>query len=484
MSRPALLLGILVVLAALPLSAAGSAIPGPTADAVAPSIDDPLAQTNTPIQTQTTTATEHETNTTTANETDTTTDNETDEPRLNGLAFFTVSHRETAPPVTIGFGAEAGADGFFVLTNASGAVVGHTEYEDYDSPIHADGLPVPFTKPVTGVTTLTVTAHDDTNGNQEFDPGIDEPYRDDDGSTVSSTMAFLFEDETDVLEPTAVEFIPGEDTGGGLHHFRVEATRSMEIRAVALDYRTSDVTVPDLSNESAGVGLVYPELSNRRTGAKAVHEPLTNVVVIEPDDPFSVGSGDHFVVNVDGLPGPTDAQNVTVVLNPYGAAYSKTVTLEPDPAVPSIDLVQVGPNERSSVQVNLHFPEGRTGVVQISHDGTVIGRSQVVGGQPDMHVDFLDVRVDEELDANDEITVTLLTDVDADNNYEEPFRVDGEPLSTEVTVLQGWEGGEGMDDTPNSTTGPSDSETTTTVPGFGILLGILALLLGVLGVRD
>lgn len=473
MSRLALLLGTLLVLAAVPLAAAGAANPSAPADSADSGLDmsnastDTIAATDPPAQSNTTT------------------ENETDAPRLDDVAFFTTYARDSAPPVRIGFSAEPGSDGFFVLTNASGAVVGYTEYEDYDSAIHADGLPVPFTKPAAGITTLTVTAHDDTNGNREFDPGIDEPYREDGGQAVSSTMTFLFPNETDELEPEAVELIPDGPGLEALHHFRIEARHDMEIRAVAVNYRYTGVRVEGLDNDSAGVGAVYPGLSNRRTGAKAVDEPLSNVLVVEPDDPFEVGANDDFVLNVDGLSNPRDAQNVTIIVNPYGEARATTVTLEPGRAVPSIDMVQVSPDWRSRVTVNLHFPAGNEGVVEIRKDGDVIGRSQAVGGQPDMHLDFFDVRVDRELEPGDRITVTLLDDTDSDGTYEEPFAADCEPVSRTVTVLEGLETGE-TNSTPSTTTPTpttrtpdptTGSTTTTTVPGFGMGIALGALLL-------
>ncbi len=453
----ALLLALLVVPASVPHAAATTAGPV-THDATSPT-EAPLAQNTT------------------------TSENDTDEPRLRGVAFFTTYSRDSAPPVRIGFGAEAGADGFFVLTNTTGAVVGQTEYEHYDSMIHADGLPIPFTKPVTGIETLTVTAYDDTNGNQEFDPEVDEPYRDEDGATESSTMTYLFPNESETLQTKTVEPIPGKPGAEALHHFRLEPTRDIEVHAVALNYRYSGIAVDSLTNDSAGAGLVYPELSNRRTDAKRVDRPLSNVLVIEPDNSFTARAGDPFVINVDGLRNPPEPRNVTVIVNPYGEAYATTATIEPSGTVPSIDLVQVSPEKRDAVRVNLHFPSGRKGVLEVRQDGEVIGRSQPVGGQPDMHVDFLDVRVDRDLEANEEVTVTLLGDPDGDGTYEDPYTMDGEPVSRTVQVLKGLETGD-TTTTSTSTTladDPTTDTTTTTVPGFGILAVLVAL--GLLAVR-
>ncbi|MFB6095043.1 MAG: hypothetical protein ABEJ71_01150 [Halodesulfurarchaeum sp.] len=413
------------------------------------------------------------------------TDDNTTRPGISGLAFFTVSGPGGAPPVRIGFSARADADGFFVLKNGNGTIVGRTDYQTFSGHVAVDGLPVPFTREVSGVVDLTVIAYDDTDGDGAFDPSVDDPYRYADGDRVASSMVFVFPNETGALTPIGYELKPSAPGVNATHQYHFEAQRDLTVRAVAIDLRGTGIDVSEVRAEDVGVVARYPELSPWRTGVASVHEPTTGVLVARRAEPLSLSAGENLLVNIRGIRTPTDAENVTVLVNPDGAGHAATQRIRPAQVVPAITMVQVRPVSRDTAVVNLHFPGGKTGVVVVERGGTVIGRSEPVGGVS--HIDFLEVPLNTSLSAGDTITVTLYRDADGDGTYETPFTLQDRPIARTLTVLQGLETTEPTTDrtpttdpspTPSPDTGPSPS-TPTTTPGLGVFVALLSLLAAV-----
>ncbi|WP_123539116.1 DUF7282 domain-containing protein [Halosimplex salinum] len=98
------------------------------------------------------------------------------------------------------------SDGGFVSVHtgsATGPTIGVSDY--LESGEHSD-LSIALDEAVSGDTTLYVTAHVDSNNNQEFDfPASDDPLTNDDGSTVAASAAYTLEatpTPTATAEPT------------------------------------------------------------------------------------------------------------------------------------------------------------------------------------------------------------------------------------------------------------------------------------------
>ncbi|MFB6112926.1 MAG: PGF-CTERM sorting domain-containing protein [Halodesulfurarchaeum sp.] len=410
------------------------------------------------------------------------------DPGISGVTLFTVSDPDTAPPVSIGFAAKPGADGFFVLQDQNGTVLGTSEYQSFENAIHADGMAIPFDEPVYGIRTISVTAYHDTNGNRAFDPGVDEPYRTGDGSPVSDSMAFLFPRTEGALSNVSATLVP--ETGGerAVHHYRIgvdetnlEGGETMLVDAIALDY---DYPVDPETIDPGSVTLK----AGTRVDPVAVNATVRGqVAVIEFADPVPLSSGDDAILTVSAVPNPTRPANVTVVLNPYGAAHAGVAHLEPSRPVPELQQVTVGPFGQT-VSVNAYFPQGSTAVVVITRNGTEIARSQPIGGQPDMHVDFLEIGLEKPVHTGETLTVGLLRDADGDGTYEVPVRYGKEAVAKQVTVpavtttttirttLRDTPTTDRRTPTTSTTTPPTDTTgTRTTTPGFGVGLAVASL---------
>jgi hypothetical protein len=132
---------------------------------------------------------------------------------VTSLAFYT-GYDEDPRPIRVGYTVEPNTTVAFALY-ADGELVGHTDYEHYDSRLHADGLEVPLERNLTGEVELTVVALQDANGNGEVDAG-DEPHRQD-GQRVASTLTFDFggSGTTDGEQSTTPDDDPSTTPDGG-----------------------------------------------------------------------------------------------------------------------------------------------------------------------------------------------------------------------------------------------------------------------------
>ncbi|MFB6069179.1 MAG: hypothetical protein ABEJ90_04550 [Halobacterium sp.] len=400
----------------------------------------------------------------------------TDSPPITGLAFFTTYSGPDTKPLRVGFGAKPGADGFFVLEDGNGTVLGATDYKSYDDAISADGLPIPFDEPVYGHRTITVTAYDDTNGNHEFDPGVDEPYRYAEDDPVRATIDVLFPRTDGAVASVDASMVPATAGEEAVHHYRIETREDVQVRAIALDYRFTGVDAPAVAEGSPTLKVTHGEQTDRIDPDSVTTMMRDGVAVLRFDDPVSIPAGAGAVLSVSEIRNPVHPVNATLLVNPEGSADGATMHFEPDRGVPdlrSADLTDDG----STVSVNAYFPSGAQAVVRVRAGGTEIGRAGPIGGQPNMHVDFFEVPLDRAVDPDETVTVELLGDRDGDGTYEEPIRWDGERAAIEVTAPAA---ATTTTTTRTSTTTPTTDGTTTTTSttGFGVLaaLGALAAL--------
>lgn len=393
------------------------------------------------------------------NATTTPTTTSTDDPLISGVAFFTTYTGPAERPVRIGFSAKPGAEGFFVLEDQNGTVLGTSDFQSFDNAIAADGFPIPFDEPVSGIRTVSVTAYHDTNGNQAFDEDVDEPYVDG-NQRVGDTMTFLFpktDGAVDRVDPSMVPATPGERA---VHHYRLGVTADVVVHAIALDVRSTSIDAAAILDGSPTL-KVAQDGKDRRIDPDETTTVLRGVALLRFDDPETIAPGNDAVLSVSDVINPDRPTNVSVVLNPYGSADAGTAHLVPSRTVPAIRSARLSA-DGSTVIVNAYFPSGEQAVVAVTRNHEVVARSQPIGGQPDMSVDGFGVSLPSAVEPGDSVTVELLRE--RDGEFADPYRWDGEPVATQVTRSA-----------ESTTTSPPPTETTTSMPGFGVPAILAAL---------
>lgn len=84
------------------------------------------------------------------------------------------AHGYTQGAVRIGYALPANTTALFVAFEGNRSL-GFSQAGPYGQPVSADGAAVRLSRHLTGTHTVRVVAYNDTNGNRQFDRGIDRP---------------------------------------------------------------------------------------------------------------------------------------------------------------------------------------------------------------------------------------------------------------------------------------------------------------------
>lgn len=229
-----------------------------------------------------------------------------------------------------------------------------------------------------------------------------------------------------------------------------------------------------------------PEVSVHRDGVLRLTFP--NDIELE--------EGSRLTVHVDGVRVPAGRVNVSLALTTHDAGYEATDSVDPAP-VPHLEFYESFPEE--GVHLRYGLPKDVTMFAVVFHEGEIVGTEYLNHGMA-MTADGRPMQV-EGVAGEAELTIRAYADMNGngffDPDVDEPF-VDsnGEPVGeTAVIDLPGTATTTSVShESPTSTATPPSKRTETTSsgttspvssPGFGVLVGLVALLATIsLLVRD
>lgn len=325
------------------------------------------------------------------------------------------------------------------LVGASGSIIAHNVASDGSPRINLTGHP-------TGLHTYTIDAYVDSNPNGHYDAK-------DTACGMAGNVTVLLPTWGGLANATAT-VTPASSNASSTRRYTATLTRPMTVHEVALGGYVPAIT--DARNVTAQAILANGTVVNATT--VTTREASPRLVVGHFAQPVRLEPSARVVLTNHG-PNPQHGHpgRVSLVVNPYGRAYTANTTAQ-IPGRPS-SKTSIGNHHPTSseppsvafngtsfpsgvVRVRGRFPDYREGFVVVTENGTVVGHTALFGANLTTYHDIpIHVNV---TDGTHQLHVTVYQDSNGNkrlNKGDEAYRIHGKPVGETATITLGNESG-------------------------------------------